>query len=750
LSLTTVDVGGAADLQIVCGAPNVAAGQKVLVATIGTTLYDKEGKSFVIKKGKMRGEDSEGMICAEDELGLGDSHDGIMILPEDAPVGQPAKDFLHIQSDVIYEIGLTPNRSDATNHIGVAKDMAAALQINQGHSGKVKLPDLSLFKSDNNTLAIPVQVENKVACLRYAGLSIANVTVGPSPDWLQNRLKAIGIRPINNIVDITNYVLHEYGQPLHAFDFDQISGRKVIVKNLPSGTAFASLDEVERKLHEEDLMICDGESKGMCIAGVFGGIKSGVTNDTKNIFLESACFDAKTIRRTSTRHQLRTDAATCFEKGVDPNITTDALKRAAMLITTIAGGEIASDLVDIYPNPVAKHQVEVSYRNIHRLIGTNIPNEKIRAILTVLEMEILKEDGDQFTVAVPTNKVDVLREADVIEEILRIYGFDQVPLSGHINMAVIPTKQPEPHKIRNTAGAMLVSRGFNEIMALSLTQSKYFEEAYPVQAEELVFVNNTANVHLNVMRPTLLFGGLESVLHNQNRQQSDLKLFEFGRSYLKKGAEAFDETEHLCLWMSGQRQPESWLNKDKKEVDFYSLKTQVDQILERMGADNFQQTVITSGPFSYGLRYHQGDRVLVEFGEVKKSILKSLGIRRSVCYADFAWESLLKAVKKQKIGFTPLGKFPTVRRDLALIIENSVNFEEIAGIARKTGKKLLKEVNLFDVYKNEDQLGKGKKSYAVSFIFEDPSKTLEDKEIDKIMQQLIRSYEESIGAVIRK
>ena len=750
LSLTTVDVGPGNDLQIVCGAPNVAAGQKVLVATIGTKLYDKEGNSFTIKRGKMRGEVSEGMICAEDELGLGESHDGIMVLPEAATIGQAAKEYFNIESDIVYEIGLTPNRSDATNHIGVAKDLAAALKINHGHDGDVKVPEVANFEVGNNTLTIPVEVENRAACPRYAGISISNVTVGTSPDWLQKRLNAIGVRPINNIVDITNFVLHEFGQPLHAFDFDKIEGRKILVKNLPTGTVFNSLDEVERKLNEEDLMICDGNSNGMCIAGVFGGINSGVTNETKNIFLESACFDAKTIRRTSTRHLLRTDAATTFEKGVDPNITIKALKRAALLIKELASGEIASEIIDIYPNPVEKHQVEVSYKNVNRLIGTDIPKEKTQAILAALEMDILKDDGEKFTVAVPTNKVDVLREADVIEEILRIYGFDQVPLSGHIKMAVIPSKQPEPHKARNTIGTMLAAKGFNEIMALSLTQEKYFDELYPVAKDELVYVNNTSNIHLNIMRPTMLLGGLESVLHNQNRQQADLQLFEFGRSYKKEETESYKESEHLSLWMSGQSLPESWLNKDKKEVTYYNLKSLVEQLLEKTGASAYQQTAISEGPFSYGMRYHRGAQVLVEFGEVKKSILKGMGIKRSVFYADFNWESLMKVVKKQKIGFVPLSKFPTVRRDLALVIENSINFEDIVAIARKTGKKLLKEVNLFDVYKNEEQVGKGKKSYAVSFLFEDPSKTLKDKEVDKIMQQLIRSYEEKVGAIIRK
>ena len=750
LSLTTVDIGENQDLQIVCGAPNVAIGQKVLIATIGTTLYDKEGNSFVIKKSKMRGEASEGMICAEDELGLGDSHDGIIVLPEAAIVGQLAKDYYQFETDVVFDIGLTPNRSDATNHIGVAKDLSAALRINHQHNGTVALPDTSAFKVDNNQFSISVEALNEEACPRYTGVSLSGVTVGTSPDWLQKRLKVIGVRPINNIVDATNYVLHEYGQPLHAFDLDQISGSKIIVRTLPEDTPFLSLDEVERKLHSEDLMICDGDSKGMCIAGVFGGIKSGVTDTTRNIFLESACFDAKWIRRTSTRHLLRTDAATCFEKGVDPNMSKEALKRAALLIKDLAGGEIASEIVDVYPNPVSKHQVQVNYQNVNRLIGVEIPKEQIHAILSALEMDIINDDNINFTVVVPTNKVDVLREADVVEEILRIYGFDQVPLSGHIKMAVVTGAKPERQKVRNAAGAMLTSRGYREIMALSLTPSKYFDEFYPVASEQLVYVNNTSNVHLNVMRPTMLFGGLEAILHNQNRQQNDLKLFEFGRSYLKKDEENFEEKEHLCIWLSGQRYLESWLNQDKKEVNYYTLKAVVLQLLERLGVTNYQQTAFRGGGWTYGMRFHRGDQVLVEFGEVEKSILKLMAIKRTVLYADFHWDAVMRVVKKQHIGFEPLNKFPGVRRDLALVIENSVNFEDIAGIARKTGKKLLREINLFDVYENEDQLGKGKKSYAVSFIFEDSSKTLKDKDVDKVMQQLIRSYEQDIGATVRR
>lgn len=749
LSLTKVNVGGEEPLQIVCGAPNVAQGQKVLVATIGTKLYDKEGNDFKIKKGKIRGEVSEGMICAEDELGLGDSHDGIMVLPESAMIGQFAKDYFKIETDIVYEIGLTPNRSDATAHIGVAKDLLAALIINHNHDGKINLPDVANFKVDNDTMPVEVSIENVEACPRYAGISIAGIQVGESPDWIKNRLTAIGVRPINNIVDITNFILHEYGQPLHAFDLDKIGGKKIIVKTLADQTPFASLDEIERKVSNEDLMICDGNSKGMCIAGVFGGIDSGVTNQTKNIFLESAFFDATWIRRTSTRHLLRTDAAVCFEKGVDPNITIEALKRAALLIKEIAGGEISSEIFDHYPTPVKPTEVEVSYNNVNRLVGVDIPKDKVRAILESMEMKFVSDDDEKFVVAVPTNKVDVTREADVIEEILRIYGFDQVPLSGKITSAVVVGEKPDRQQVRNLASNVLTGNGFHEIMALSLMQSKYFEEIYPVDKERLVYVNNTSNIHLDVMRPTMLFGGLEAILHNQNRQNADLKLFEFGRSYLKKETD-FEEKEHLTVFVSGMKQLEGWLNGSKEEADYFSLKTIVHQLLARFGMTSFQETAIKEGVFSYGMKYHRGDLSIVQFGKVDSKIISKMGIKKPVYYAEFNWNAVIKALRKQKINFVPLTKYPTVRRDLALVIENSIKFKDIAKVAQKTGKKLLKEVNLFDVYENEEQLGKDKKSYSVSFIFEDPSKTLKDKDVDKIMQKLITSYEQELGANIRR
>ncbi|MEL6863432.1 MAG: phenylalanine--tRNA ligase subunit beta [Bacteroidota bacterium] len=749
LSLTKVDVGSDNLLQIVCGAPNVAAGQKVVVATIGTTLYDKEGKDFKIKKGKIRGEASEGMICAEDEIGIGTSHDGIIVLPEEVAVGTPAKDYYKVERDVIYEIGLTPNRSDAMAHIGVAKDLAAALKINHQHSGTVNLPSVDAFEVQSHDLPIVVEVDSLEACPRYSGVSIKGITIKESPDWLKNRLKAIGVKVINNVVDITNFVLHETGQPLHAFDADQIAGQKIIVKTLTKGTPFMALDEREFKLSDQDLMICDGHSKGMCIGGVFGGLNSGVTDKTTNIFLESAHFNARWIRRTSTRHGLRTDAATRFEKGADPNNTIYALKRAVLLFQELAGGEVASDIVDIYPETIAPKQVEVSYRNVNRLIGVDIDKTEIHAILEALEMEVLSKNEEHFTVAVPTNKFDVLREADVIEEILRIYGFNRVPVPSQVRSAVVPAERPDPRKVRNTAGDHLAANGFNEIMAMSLTQSKYFKEILPIEETALVYVNNTSNIHLDVMRPTMLFSALEAVVHNQNRQNADLRLFEFGRTYRKNG-EDYVEQEHLSVLLTGRHNPESWLDKHQGDTSYYALKSYVEQLLGRFGLHAYQQTAIRDEVWSMGLKYHRGNQVLVQFGQVQKGISQQMDIKKTVYYADFHWDNVSKALRKQKVIFSELTKYPTVRRDLALVIDNSVKFSDIVEIAKKTGKKILKDINLFDVYENEEQVGKGKKSCAVSFVFEDPSKNLKSKEIDKIVNQLIRAYEERLGAVIRR
>lgn len=752
LSLTTVDLGEAGEFQIVCGAPNVAAGQKVLVATVGTTLYNINGEALKIKKGKIRGEVSEGMICAEDEIGIGTSHDGIMVLPEDVPVGTPGKDYFNVESDFVYEIGLTPNRSDATNHLGVAKDLAAALLINYELKEGVMLPDVSGFPEVKKSKdAIDVVVEDAEACPRYAGVVIKNLEIKASPDWIKKRLLAVGVRPINNVVDITNFVLHELGQPLHAFDLNEISGQKIIVKPLPSGSKFQSLDEVERELSGEDLMICDGASNGMCIAGVFGGIKSGVKDQTTSIFLESAHFNAKWIRRTSMRYNLRTDAAKVFEKGSDPNIVLYALKRAALLIQELAGGEIASPIVDLYPNPVAPRKIVVRYQRVNQLIGVEMKREEIKAILEAMEMEVKDLDDASFEVAVPTNKSDVIREVDVIEEILRIYGFNKVPLANQITSAMTIAPKPDPNEIKSIVASLLVGNGFHEMMAVSLTESRYIENvSIGVEPHQLVYINNTSNVHLDIMRPSMLISGLEAVVHNQNRQQGDLKLFEFGKTYVQNEVNEIVETSHLSMLLSGKRWSENWLFDNNKAADYFSVKAFVDAILSRLGIEGFQTDESEDQALAYGMKYFRGKQHIVSFGKVQSAIVKHFDIRNDVYYANFNWDVILKFLAKHKIVFQEINKFPTTRRDLALVVDNSVKFSDIVAIAKKQGKKLIKDVNLFDVYRNDDQLGEGKKSYAISCIFEDPSKTLKDKEVDKVVNKMIAEYESKLQAVIRR
>jgi phenylalanyl-tRNA synthetase beta chain len=743
LSLCTVDVGEESELQIVCGAPNVAQGQTVWVATLGTTLYTPEGEAWTIKKGKIRGEFSEGMICAEDELGLGSSHAGIMVLDNDIPAGAFAKDYYETGEDYIYEIGLTPNRSDATSHTGVAFDLAAYLEIN--HEGKhgIKWPDVSAFKEGSSEYKVEVKdLEN---CPRYSGLLIDGIKIGPSPGWMQDYLRAIGIGPKNNIVDITNFILHELGQPLHAFDADKIDGNKIIVKTAGPGEEFLDLESKTRKLDGEELMICDAKEKGMCIAGVFGGFDSGVSDSTTRIFLESAHFNAKSIRRTSTKHLLRTDAAVCFEKGSDPEGTIYALKRAALLMQEYAEGHIRSKIVDIYPEPILKKEIEVRYDHVSRLIGTTISNDEIKAILAALEMEINKEDDEGIHVLVPTNKADVTREADVIEEILRIYGYNLVPLPDKLRTNLNIRQQPDNHATKNRVADALSALGFNEMMALSLTKSSYFPEALKAN---MVLVNNTSNIHLDVMRPELIRSALEAVQYNVNRQQTDLRLYEFGRAY-SKTEDGFEEQEILSLTISGAQNPESWHTEDSK-VSVFLLKAYVNRILAMMGIANCQTEELEDENFEYGLNLHRGGKSIVRFGSVHKSLLNDFGIQQEVFFAAFDWKSLLKSSGKQKIYFEEISKYPRIRRDLAVAVDNGVKFEQLKTIAIRADKKLLKEVNLFDVYKNDKQLGEGKKSYAMSYVFESKDKTLKDKDVDKIMQAIMFNYEKELDAIIRK
>ena len=764
LSLTKVNVGLSDPLSIVCGAPNVAKGQRVVVATVGATLYPATGDPLQIKKSKIRGEVSEGMICAEDEIGLGSSHAGIMVLSQDAAIGLSAYDYFNsiggyngkkIESDTLIEIGLTPNRSDATGHLGVAFDLAAAIKINfEGHSNFIK-PDVSSFAIDSNKLDFNVEVLDSSRCPRYSGICIKGIKVAESPEWLKNRLNAIGINPINNAVDVTNFVLHELGQPLHAFDYDKISTKKIVVKTLAAGTTFTTLDGIERKLFEEDLIICDGTSKPMCIAGVFGGLDSGVSNDTVNIFLESAHFNAKSIRKSSMSHLLRTDAASCFEKGTDPNVTVYALKRAALLIKEICGGEIASDIIDIYPNPLTRPEVKLSYSNIRRLIGVNLEITRIKEVLSALDMQIIREDSESITISVPTNKSDVLREVDVIEEILRIYGYNNIEAAQNLNAALSYSQKPEAMKVKNKVSEWLSANGYSEIMGLSLSKSEYYSSILPIGSEELVFINNTSNQQLDILRPAMLLGGLETILHNQNRQVSDLFLFEFGKTYHALPESKYLEQQHLTIFVSGFRNAENWLNSKREKVSFYTLKSSVQQIMSKLGIDlnaaNLKAEYSDNQkPWAYSVQYKRGRDTVVSMGRVHPEIVFEMDIKNPVFYADINWDLVLQMLKKQKVQYSQLPKFPSMRRDLALVVDKNLNFEQIVTIARKQGKNLLKDINLFDVYENAEHLGTDKKSYAVSFIFLDENKTLKDQEVDDIMNRMMNSYEKELNALIRK
>jgi len=745
LKVTTVNIGAKEPLHIVCGAPNVAAGQKVPVATIGTTLYTLEGEAWTIKKGKIRGEVSEGMICSEDEIGLGTSHDGIMVLDKDIKVGTPAAEIFEVENDHVFEIGLTPNRADAMSHLGVARDLKAGL-IQQDINLELITPSVSAFHVDNRALKIDVDLKDKKRAPRYCGVTISGLKVEDSPSWLQHRLKAIGLSPINNVVDATNYVLHELGQPLHAFDADKINGKKIIVKTLPTGTKFVTLDEVERELHEEDLMICDGKENPMCIAGVFGGIHSGVTEETTSIFLESAYFDPVSIRKTAKRHALNTDASFRFERGIDPNITEYALKRAALLIAEIADGEITSDVIDEYPLKIEDFQVRLSFENAKNLIGEDIPREIIKRILMSLDIKINNVTETGLGLTVPSYRNDVQREADIIEEILRVYGYNNVGTTEKLNASISNSSRFEDHKVQNVIGNQLVSQGFYEIMANSLTSPDYAKLSEQLKEEHNVTMLNPLSTDLSVLRQSLLFSGLEAIAHNINRRQTSLKLFEFGKTYHNYN-ETREEHKHLSLLVTGNKTAERW-NAENKPSDFFYLKGNVDAILNRLGISRARTSPIKNDVFSEGLSLGLGKTKLVDFGIVKKSILKKFGISQEVLFADFNWDNILEVAKRNKITFTDIPKYPEVRRDFALLLDQSVSFEEIHKIANQSEKQLLKNVNLFDVYEGKN-LPKGKKSYAVSFTLQDEHKTLTDKQIDKIMSKLQSNFENQLGAELR-
>ena len=739
LSITTVDIGSEI-VPIVCGAPNVAAGQKVVVATEGCTLYPGTGEPFQIKKAKIRGEVSQGMICAEDEIGLGESHAGIMVLDTDLPNGTPASEYFKVEKGDVLEIGLTPNRADAASHLGVARDLKALL------NREVCLPSVEDFKVDNTSLTIPVSIENPNDCPRYAGLTISNLKVGPSPAWLQNYLKALDLEPINNIVDITNFILHDLGQPLHAFDADYISGGEINVRKLDKGTPFVTLDDKERKLSGEELMICDAE-KGLCIAGVFGGKGSGVSDQTTKIFLESAYFSPDIIRKGSQYHGLKTDASFRFERGTDPNMPIYALKRAALLIKELAGGEITSEVVDLYPNPIADFEIAVLYKHIDRLIGKHIPKETVKSILNGLDIQVVNESEEGFTAIVKPYRVDVTREADVIEEVLRIYGFENVALSENLNadfLAEHPSK--DLNKLQYRLSEVLSGLGYFEIITNSLTKPIYVEKSAHLQSENNVVILNKLSEDLGVMRQSLLFSGLEVLSHNINRRQKDLKLFEFGSVYFKEG-ESYREEKRLSIFLTGEKTAESWL-EPSKEVQFPDLYAVVELILEKLNIDNTTVEIVHESPFDYALQINLGAKVLATVGLLDGSITRLAEVKQSVLFAELNWDLLAKKSKGLK-KYGEISKFPEVRRDLSLVIDKKITFDEIKKVALKAGGKLLQKIGVFDVYQG-DKIDASKKAYALSFYLQDTENTLTDKIIDKTMSRLIQGFENEVGAFIRK
>jgi len=766
LSLTTVDIGKDTILKIVCGAPNVAVGQKVIVATIGTTLYSGE-ENFKIKKSKIRGEESEGMICAEDEIGLGKSHDGIIVLDENAPVGMLAKDYYKVHDDIIFEIGLTPNRIDAASHYGVARDLSAYLSFHNRSEIKAKLPQLEEFSSKNNQRSIPVEISNPDACFRYSGITISGVKIAESPAWLKEHLRSIGQKPINNVVDITNFVLHEVGQPLHAFDADKIKGDRIIVRTMPKDTKMVTLDAIERKLTENDLIIADTQGP-LCIAGVFGGIDSGVSEHTQNIFLESACFSPVFVRKTSKYHDLKTEASFRFERGTDPNITVWALKRAALLVQQVAGGTISSDIIDVITKKAENFKFSISYNNIISKIGKNIDKESILNILRLLEIEIKSNEDDIIHIEVPPYRVDVQREADIIEDILRIYGYNNIEVPEKVSSTLTYSLKPDENKWRQEIGILLSSIGFHEAFCNSLTSSTYYEgnPIYPL--ESCVSLLNPISSELGVLRQTLLYGGLESIIVNQNRKNANVKLFEIGTTYklLSEESTAYQKSHnslakyfeemHLGLWISGNLNETNWIYKERK-VDFYTLKGFVDLVLNKLGFDPYkaklQKTGIqqniedANGIFEEHAGYYINQTLIAEFGQLDRKLQKKFDIENEVYYAEIHWTKLIKLISEVD-KYQEIPKYPIVKRDLALLIEKGTSFDKIKQIAFKTEKQYLKDMQIFDVYEGE-QISKDFVSYAITFSLLDEKATLTDHQIEKIMNNFVVVFQKELGAMIR-
>lgn len=744
LKITRVDVGNNQILSIVCGAPNVEKGQKVAVATVGTTLYDADEKPWQINKGKIRGETSEGMICSEIELGLGDGQDGIMVLDENLEPGKAVSEVFEIENDSVFEIGLTPNRSDAMSHWGVARDLKAGL-LHREIPTKLATPSTSSFRVDKRTLKMDVRVENSALAPRYCGVTISGIKVGPSPQWLQNRLLAIGLSPINNVVDATNYVLHELGQPLHAFDADKISGKKIEVKTLPQGTPFTTLDGVERTLNAEDLMICDAE-KPLCIAGVFGGITSGVTEETTKLFLESAYFDPISIRKTAKRHGLSTDASFRFERGIDPNITDYALRRAVILILELAGGEITSDLIDLYPKKIEEQQVLLQFEKMNQLIGEEIPVDTVKRILSSLDIKVSNHTETRIGLSIPAYRNDVNRDVDIIEEILRIYGYNNINFSEKLHASTATVQQGEDYIVQNKTANLLTSLGFDEMMNNSLTTTKYSEWAGMVDENFNVPIINPLSQDLSVMRQSMLFSGLEVIEYNNNRRNPNLALFEFGKTYHKfPGGK--EEKKHLSVFITGTRNEGSWALANKKS-DFFYGKGIITAVLERIGIIDYTEEHSENTAFSEGICIVKNKTTLVEFGIVKKKVTKHFDIQHEVFYADFNWDAILKYISTKNFAVRAIPKFPESERDFALLIDNQISFKELKDAALQIEKKLLKSVRLFDVYTGQN-LPEGKKSYALNFIFRDEKETLTDKKVDKIMNKLREKFETSFGASLR-
>lgn len=757
LHITTVDCGGEEPLHIVCGAPNVAAGQKVLVATINTELWIHD-EHITIKKGKIRGEVSEGMICAEDELQLGESHNGIMVLPDDYEVGKPASFYFPVEQDYTFEIGLTANRSDATSHIGSARDLVAALnQREETTRYHLIKPSVDDFKVENHDNDIEVVVEDKAACPRYSGLTISGVKVGPSPDWLKNRLAAVGIRSINNIVDISNYVLMEVGQPMHIFDADKITGKKVVVKCLPEGTPFVTLDGVERKLNGRNLMICNAEEP-MCIAGVFGGLKSGVTEATTNIFLESAYFNPTSIRKTSKYHGLQTDASFRYERGADPNITLYALKRAALLVKELAGGTISSEIKDVQNGDFTPARVDLRFDYLNSTAGQEIDKTQAVNILKSLECQVVEQNDEHVVVDVHTSKVDVTRPADLVEEILRIYGYDNIAIPTRIYTSISRANKPNTDKLQQKISDLLVANGFYEIMNNSLTKAAYSEAFADFDPERNVKIKNPLSSDLNVMRQTLLWGGLESIAFNQNRKVNDMKFFEFGNVYFynkaahneKNALAPYSEYYHLDLFLTGNRQEELW-NHQVQPLDFFDLKQYVMGVIRELRV-NANQLEVKEGAmkhYEYSTELWMNDKRVATFGKINKKTLKLFDIKKDVYHATFCWNTLMSLYgKAPEVHFEPLSKFPSVRRDLAMIFDKGITFEQVRKVAMAAENKLLQDLSLFDVYEG-DKIPQGKKQYAMSFILMSPNATLTDKAIEKAMARIQGAMEKELGGVLR-